>query len=145
MKKLLTGLIAGLGEHGLRSTPDSKTQVTIEHVQRVDETVARANGVLWWLPPDGKTQVIRKILGDIILKNGQRTLSLYGDRTHLYFQFSGSSSMVVLDWTEDYGVHVQVGEGTHFASFFGFFWTNFWGLRRHTVFYCVLSRAGRWR
>ena len=99
MKMLLTGLIAGLGEHGLRSMvgrqmvqcslrwwhywghlwwlpPDGKTQVTIEHVQRVDETVARANGDLWWLPPDGKTQVIRKILGEIILRNGQQTLSL---------------------------------------------------------------------
>ena len=37
--------------------PDGKTQVTIEHVQQVDEIVAGTNGDLWWLPPDGETQV----------------------------------------------------------------------------------------
>ena len=53
----------------------ARTPVTIEHVQRVDDTGAYKNGDLWWVRPIGKTQVIRKILGEIILRNGQRTLS----------------------------------------------------------------------
>ena len=75
--------------------PDGKTQVTIEHAQRADETDADENGDLWWVRPVGM-KVIRKILGEIILRNGQRTLSLCGDRTHLYFHFSCSSLLVVL-------------------------------------------------
>ena len=83
--------------------PDGKTQVTIEHVQRVGEIVAGTNSDLWCLAPDGRTQVmiehvtdackngdlwwvrpvgnmqvLRNLLEEFILKNGQMVLSLYG-------------------------------------------------------------------
>ena len=91
-------MVAQLG-HFWWLPPDGKTQVTILHVQQVDVIVAGTNGNLWWLPSDGKTQVkfehvtdvyrngdlwwvrlvgtvqvIGKFLGEIIFKNGQRTL-----------------------------------------------------------------------
>ena len=68
-------------------------------------------GFLWWLPRDGKTQVtiehvtdayknggqvLRMVLEEFILKNGQMVMSLYGDCTHLYIELSGSSSLQVL-------------------------------------------------
>ena len=45
--------------------PDGKTQVTIEHVQQVDEIVAGKNGDLWWLLPDGKMQVVFEHVTDV--------------------------------------------------------------------------------
>ena len=53
---------------------------------RVRFTGMGKNCALWCLPPDGK----------IILMNGQRALNLYSERTHLYIELSGSSSLVVL-------------------------------------------------
>merc|ERR1719378_1629589 len=65
-------------------------------------TDVRKDGSLWWLRPDGKTQVtmemmnkaiekdvIVKCLEEIKLKNGQPAVTLYGDHTHLHINPSG--------------------------------------------------------
>ena len=101
--------------------PDGKTQVTIEYVQRADGSVeprkihtvvistqhaeplkaVRSKEVAGYSGPDEtapsmeemnkliEEKVIRKTLEEIILKNGQPALTLYGDHTHLYIQPSG--------------------------------------------------------
>ena len=84
-------IVAGTNGDFWRLAPDGKTQVMIEHV--ID---AYKNGDLWWVRPVGNMQVLRKVLEELILKNGQMVLSLYGYRTHLYIELSGSSLLVVL-------------------------------------------------
>ena len=90
---------------------DGKTQVTVEHV-----TDAYKNGDLWWMRPVGKTQVLISSLlvfremmawldegsSSILTVVGvrpqerERALNLYSERTHLYMELSGSSSLVDL-------------------------------------------------
>merc|ERR1711937_135112 len=48
-------------------------------------TDVRKDGSLWWLRPDGKTQVTIEIKQ----KNGKPAVSLYGDHTHLHINPSG--------------------------------------------------------
>merc|ERR1711966_164445 len=77
-------------------------------------TDVRKSGLLWWLRPDGKTQVTieylqkadgsvepkkihtvvistqhAKPLRDIKLKNGEPAITLFGDHTHMYINPSG--------------------------------------------------------
>jgi len=100
--------------------PDGKTQVTIEYVQRADGSVeprkihtvvistqhaeplkaVRSKEVAGYSGPEEtapsmedmnkliEEKVIKKTLEEIILKNGQSALTLYGD-AHLYIQPSG--------------------------------------------------------
>ena len=58
-------------------------------------------------------KVIRKTLEEIILKNGQPALTLYGDHTHLYIQPSGKFIIggpqgdAGLTWTKDHHRYVR--------------------------------------
>merc|ERR1712241_940012 len=101
--------------------PDGKTQVTIEYLQRVDGSVEpkkihtvvistqhaeplkakRSQEVAGYTGPEMGApsmeemnrliveEVVKKTLQEIILKNGQPAISLFGDHTHLHINPSG--------------------------------------------------------
>merc|ERR1712203_538412 len=101
--------------------PDGKTQVTIEYLQKADGSVeprkfhtvvistqhaeplkaTRCKEVAGYSGPDETApsmeemnkliveEVVKKTLGEIILKNGKPALTLFGDFTHLYINPSG--------------------------------------------------------
>jgi len=101
--------------------PDGKTQVTIEYLQKADGSVEpqkfhtivistqhaepskalRSKEIAGYSGPEATApsmeemnkliveEVVKKTLGEIILKNGKPALSLFGDFTHLYMNPSG--------------------------------------------------------
>jgi S-adenosylmethionine synthetase len=101
--------------------PDGKTQVTIEYLQKADGSVeplkfhtivistqhaepskaTRCAEVAGYTGPDETApsmekmneliveEVVKKTLSEIVLKNGQPALTLYGDFTHLHINPSG--------------------------------------------------------
>ena len=80
---------------------------------------------------------------EIILKNGQRSLNLYGDRTYLYIQHSGSilgspqgeaGSTGRCSWSPR-----RYGKVAHFASFFGLFRYFFGALDGTQFLLCVVE------
>merc|ERR1712157_700286 len=114
--------------------PDGKTQVTIEYLQRSDGSVeprkihtvvistqhaepskaTRRQEVAGYTGPDATApsmeemnkliveEVVKKTLGEIILKNGQPALTLFGDFTHLHINPSGK---IIIDTYGGLGAH----------------------------------------